>query len=137
MASNAGGQLPQDRPAGQLISDASEQLSRLVRDEMRLAVAELQQKGKRVGVGAGLFGAAGVAAFYGGGALVACLILALSLVLAPWLSALLVGVAVLGVAGIVALVGKKQVQRGTPPVPEEAVSSVKADIQTVKEGFQR
>ncbi|MEV6909198.1 phage holin family protein [Amycolatopsis sp. NPDC051071] len=95
MASDPGGRLSQDRSAAQLISDASEQLSRLVRDEMRLAVAEVQQKGKRVGVGAGLF----------------------------------------GVAGVLALVGKKQVQRGIPPVPEEAVSSVKTDIATVKEGF--
>lgn len=85
MSSDAGGppaQQPQDRPVGQLVSDASEQITRLVRAEMRLAVAELQQKGKRlgvgVGVGAGLVGGAGVLAFYGGAALVVALILGLA-----------------------------------------------------------
>lgn len=126
-----------DRPVGQLVSDASEQLTRLVRDEMRLAMAELQQKGKRGGVGTGLFGAAGVLAFYGGAALVACVILALALVIAPWLSALLVGLAVLALAAVAALLGKKQFDAATPPMPEQAVSSLKADVAAVKEGLHR
>ena len=126
-----------DRPVGQLVGDASEQLSRLVRDEMKLAVAEMQEKGKRGGIGTGLFGAAGVLAFYGGAILLACVILALSLVMAPWLAALLVGIFVLILAGIAALVGKKQMDAATPPMPEQAVSSVKADVEAVKEGLHR
>ena len=140
MSDDAGGrpvQHPQDRPVGQLVSDATEQITRLVRNEMRLAAAELQQKGKRLGVGAGLFGGAGVLAFYGGAALVAALILALATVLVPWLAALIVAVVVLGVAGALALVGKKQAQRAGPLVPEEAAASVKTDIQTVKKGMHR
>ncbi|WP_280329018.1 phage holin family protein [Nocardia wallacei] len=126
-----------ERPVGELVGDASEQLSRLVRDEMRLAVAELQQKGKRTGVGAGLFGVAAVLAFYGGAALVACVVLALASALAGWLAALLVGVALLLVAGVTALIGVKQVRAATPPVPQEAVSGVQTDIETVKEGLRR
>lgn len=137
MVSDVSGQPLQDRPVGQLISEASEQLSRLVRAEMRLAAAELQQKGKRAGVGAGLFGAAGVLALYGGATLVACLILALALVFAAWLAALIVGAAVLLVAGVLALLGKRQVQRAIPPVPEDAVASVKEDVEAVKEGLHR
>ncbi len=140
MSEDAGGrpaQHPQDRPVGQLVSDATEQITRLVRNEMRLAAAELQQKGKRLGVGAGLFGGAGVLAFYGGAALVAALILGLATVLVPWLAALIVAVVVLGVAGALALVGKKQAQRAGPLVPEETAASVKTDIQAIKEGMHR
>jgi len=137
MVNNVNEPPARERPVGQLVSDASEQLSRLVRDEMRLAVAELQQKGKRAGVGAGLFGVAGVLGFYGGAALVACLVLALALVVAPWLAALLVGAAVLLIAGALALAGKKQVQAAVPPVPEGTVASVKKDVEAVKEGLHR
>ncbi len=140
MSDNAGGppaQHPQDRPVGQLVSAATEQITRLVRDEMRLAAAELQQKGKRLGVGAGLFGAGGVLAFYGGAALVAALILGLATLLAPGLAALIIGVVVLAVAGVLALVGKKQTQRAGPLVPEATATSVKTDIKTIKEGMHR
>jgi membrane protein len=128
--SDDGGSLvqdPQDRPIGQLVTDATEQITRLVRDEMRLAAVELQHKGKRLGVGAGLLGGAGVLAFYGGAALVTALILGLATVL---VAALIVGVVVLGVAGVLTLVGKKQVQRAGSLVPEESAASVKADINT-------
>ena len=140
MSEDGGGSLvqdAQDRPIGQLVNDATEQITRLVRDEMRLAATELQQKGKRIGVGAGLVGGAGVVAFYGGAALVTALILGLATQLVAWLAALIVGVAVLGVAGALALVGKQQVQRAGPLVPDEATASVKADINTIKEGMHR
>jgi len=140
MSEDAGGspaQDPRDRPIGQLVNDATEQITRLVRDEMRLAVVELQQKGKRLGIGAGLLGGAGVLAFYGGAALVTALILGLATQIVAWLAALIVGVAVLGVAGVLAVVGKKKVQRAGPLVPEESTASVKADINTIKEGMHR
>ena len=126
-----------NRTVAQLVTDASEQVSRLVRDEMRLAAVELRRKGTRLGAGAGLMGIAGVLGFYGGAALVACAVLALALVLQPWLAALVVGVVVLLVAGVLALAGKKQVQAATPPVPEKAVGSVKKDVEAVKEGLHR
>lgn len=140
MSDDVGGSLtrdPQDRPIGQLVNDATEQITRLVRDEMRLAAVELQQKGKRLGVGAGLFGGAGVLAFYGGAALVTALILGLATQIVAWLAALIVGVVVSGAAGLLALVGKKQAQRAGPLVPEESAASVKADIDTIKEGMHR
>jgi membrane protein len=128
---------PQDQPVGQLVSDATEQITRLVRAEMRLAATELQRTAKRLGVGAGLLSGAGVLVVYGGAALVAALLLGLASALVPWLAALIVGGAVLGVAGVLALVGKNQVQRAAPLVPQEAAASVKADINTIKEGMHR
>ncbi|MEU4512428.1 phage holin family protein [Nonomuraea wenchangensis] len=120
-----------------LVSDLSEQVSRLVKDELRLARMELTAKGKRAGLGAGLFGAAGTAAFYGGAALVAAVILLLALVMPAWVAAAVVGVVLFVVAAVLGLVGKNQVQRATPPVPEETIASVKADIDMVKERAHR
>ncbi len=128
---------PQEPSTGQLISDLTSQISRLVRDEARLAQAEVTQKAKRLGVGAGLFGGAGLFAFFGMAALIATVILALSLVLPAWLAALIVTVLLFVIAGVLALVGKKDVQKGSPPVPTDAIASTKVDIQTVKESARR
>ena len=122
---------------GQLISDLTDQISRLVRDEARLAQAEVTQKAKRLGVGAGLFGGAGLFAFFGLAALITTAILLLDLLLPAWLAALIVAVVLFAVAGVLALVGKKDVQKGTPPLPTEAIASTKTDIQTVKESARR
>ncbi|WP_324277289.1 phage holin family protein [Blastococcus brunescens] len=122
---------------GQLISQLTEQISRLVRDEARLAQAEVTQKAKKLGVGAGLFGGAGLVAFFGLAALITAVILALALVLPGWLAALIVAVVLFAVAGVLALIGKKDVEKGSPPVPTEAISSVKTDIATVKESARR
>ena len=132
------GRQPADqRSVAQLVGDVTNQISTLVRDEIRLAVAELQQKGKRIGAGAGLLGGAGAVALCGLGALIAGLILLLALMMPAWLAAFLVGVAVLIVAAVLAMLGRRQVQRGVPPVPEEAVAGIKQDIATVREGAQR
>ena len=128
---------PEDASTGQLIGQLTEQISRLVRDEARLAQAEVAQKAKRLGVGAGLFGGAGLFAFFGLAVLIATAVLALALVLPAWLAALIVAVVLFAVAGALALVGKKDVQRGSPPVPTEAIASTKVDIQTVKESARR
>lgn len=117
---------------GELTSDLGEQLSRLIRDEMRLAQAELKEKGKRAGIGAGLLGAAGLIALYGVGCLIAAAILALALVLDAWLAALIIGIALLAVAAVAALMGKGQVQQAGPPVPTEAIESTKKDIAAAK-----
>ncbi|QYC43356.1 hypothetical protein Nocox_28860 [Nonomuraea coxensis DSM 45129] len=120
-----------------LVSDLSEQVSRLVKDELRLARMELTEKGKRAGFGAGLFGAAGTAAFFGAAALVAAVILLLALAMPAWVAAAVVGVVLFVVAAVLGLVGKNQVKRATPPVPEETIASVKADIDMVKERAHR
>jgi membrane protein len=122
---------------GELVHQLSEQTSTLIRHELRLATAELQEKGKHAGVGAGIFGGAGVVALYGVGALVAAAVIGLGTLVEPWLAALIVGVVLLMVAGVAALLGKKQVEEATPPTPEQAVESVQRDIHTVKERAQR
>ncbi|MEH0973289.1 phage holin family protein [Micromonospora sp. CPCC 205546] len=115
----------------ELVQRATEQVSRLVRDELALARAELTQKGKHAGIGIGLFGGGGALALYGLGALVATAILLLDLVLPAWAAALIVAVVLFAIAGILALVGKKQVSQAVPPVPEATVRSVRADVDTV------
>jgi MFS family permease len=126
-----------DKPIGELVRQMSEQSSTLIRQELRLATAELQEKGKHAGVGVGMFGGAGVVGLYGVGALIAAAIIGLGTLLEPWIAALIVGVVLLAIAGIVALLGKKQVEQATPAKPEQAMDSVQEDIQTVKERAQR
>lgn len=126
-----------DATTGQLVSRLSQEVSELVRSELQLAKVEMSGKAKRAGLGAGLFGGAGVIALYGVGALIAAAILALALAMDAWLAALIVGVVLLLVAGAVALVGKKQVQQATPATPEHTVDSLKQDVQAVKEARER
>jgi hypothetical protein len=128
---------PAQLPVGELVSRATEQISRLIRDEMQLARLEMQEKLKHAGIGVGMFGAAGIVALFGVGALVAMAILALATAMDGWLAALIVAVVLLGTAGVIALVGKKQVQEGSPPVPEEAIESVHEDIDEIKAAAHR
>jgi uncharacterized membrane protein YqjE len=126
-----------DRSVGDLVERLSQQTATLVRDEMRLAQAELQQKGKRAGLGAGMFGGAGLVALYGVGALVAAAILLIGTALEPWIAAVIVGAALLAVGGLLTLMGKKQIDRATPPRPERAIESVQKDVEHVKESARR
>ncbi|WP_337062260.1 phage holin family protein [Kineococcus sp. G2] len=128
---------PPGESIGQLVSDLTQQVSHLVRDEVQLAKMDLAEKGKKAGKGLGAFSVAGLLAFFGIAALVTTAIAALALVLDVWLSALVVAVVLLVVAGIAALVGKKEVQQAAPPVPQAAVDGVKKDVGAVKEGFTR
>lgn len=121
-----------DQSTAELVQRASEQLTRLVRDEMALARAELIEKGKHAGIGVGLFGGGGVLALYGVGALTATLIIVFDLFLPLWLAALIVTVLLFAVAGILALLGKNQVSQVGPPEPQEAVASVKADVDELR-----
>lgn len=121
---------------GELVTQLSEDTTRLVRDEMRLAVLELQDKAKSAGIGAGLFGGAGLLGFLGAATLVATAVIALDLLLPLWLSALIVGLVLLAVAGIAALLGKKKLTQATPAVPERTVENVKRDVAAVKEHDQ-
>jgi hypothetical protein len=126
-----------ERSAGDLVKDLSEQVSRLVRDELKLAQVEMTAKGKRAGAGAGLLGGSGLLALYGAACLLAAAIIGLARVVPAWLAALIVGAAVLAVAGVVALLGRGQFKKAVPPVPEQAVDSVKADVAEVKESAKR
>jgi Putative Actinobacterial Holin-X, holin superfamily III len=130
-----GGKAPpaQERSAGELVKLLSEQVSVLVRDELKLAQLEMTSKGKQAGMGAGLLGGGGLAALYGVGCLIACAIIALSGVVAAWLAALIVGAALLAFAAMAALVGKGRLQKATPPVPGETVQSIKTDVEEIKE----
>jgi Putative Actinobacterial Holin-X, holin superfamily III len=122
----------QDKPLGELVQDLSRQTSTLIRQEMRLAQAELTEKGRHASKGAGMFGGAGLVALYGVGALVTAAILGLATVLEPWIAAAAIGVALLLLAGILALTGKKELDEASPPKPEQAIESVQRDIDTVK-----
>jgi hypothetical protein len=126
-----------DASAPELVKQLSEQTSRLVRQEMELAKAELSVKGKQVGIGAGLFGGAGVFGLYALGALTAAAIAGLGEAVAVWLAALIVAVIWAAVAGVMALVGKGHVQAGAPPVPEQTVDSTKEDVRWAKQSAQR
>ena len=127
----------QEHSSGDLVKMMSEQVSVLIRDEMKLAQLEMTSKGKQAALGAGMFGASGVVAVYGVGCLLACAIIAISGVVAAWLAALIVGAALLAAAGGAALLGKRRMQKAAPPVPEQAVADVKADIEEIKERAHR
>jgi uncharacterized membrane protein YqjE len=127
-----GHQQLQDKPTAELVKDISDQATRLVRSEIELAKAELAVKGKQAGIGAGMFGGAGLFAVLGFGALTAAAIAALATAVATWLAALIVAVVYFAIAGIAALLGKGRVQQATPPLPERAIDSTKQDIETTK-----
>ena len=121
-----------DRSLGELLKQLSEQTTRLVHQELELAKAELTQKGKQAGMGAGMFGGAGALGLAALGALTACFILALNAVMPAWLAALIVAV----VYGIIAFVlvkqGQAKIKQATPPVPEQTIETVKEDVEWAK-----
>jgi len=121
-----------EEPLGALVHRLTEQVPQLIRSELRLAQAELTEKGKKAGIGLGAFGAAGLIALYGLGALIAGLILLLALVLPAWASALIVAGVLFVIAAIAAVVGRREVQQATPVTPERAVAGVKEDVATLK-----
>ncbi|MDH6625404.1 hypothetical protein M2271_003215 [Streptomyces sp. LBL] len=122
---------------GELVGQATEQLSRLVRQEVALAKEELAEKGRRAGRGGGLLGAAGAVGYAGLLALAAAAAAALSLVLPVWAAALIVTGVLFALAGLLAAAGRAQLRRATPPTPEEALGSVKADVEEIRERAHR
>jgi hypothetical protein len=132
MAEHNGNTESRDQPVGDLVKQLSEQTSTLVRKEVELAKAEIAAKGKKAGIGAGMFGGAGLFGFFAFAGLTTTFILALTTAVAPWLAALIVTVVYGAVAGVLALQGKNKVQDATPPVPERAVDSTKEDVAWVK-----
>ncbi len=125
-----------ERSTGDLVKLLSEQVSVLIRDELKLAQLEMTRKGKQAGAGVGMLGGGGLVALYGVGCLLAAAIIALAEEVAAWL-ALVVGAALLAMAAAAALLGKFRLQHATPPVPQEAVGSIKTDMEEIKERTQR
>jgi len=121
-----------DRPTGDLLRRLSDETTTLVKQEVELAKAELQEKGKQAGMGAGMFGVAGLFGVAAFAALTACIIAALDLAMPLWLAALIVGVVYAAVAGVLAMSGKRKVKEAAPPVPEQAKESVKEDVEWAK-----
>lgn len=121
-----------EQPMGELFKQLSADLSTLVRQEMKLAQAEMTEKGKKAAVGAGLLGGAGVVSLLLLGSFTACIIAALSEGMHTWLAALIVTVIYAAVAAGLALTGKNRVTEAGPPVPDKTVESVKEDVQWAK-----
>jgi MFS family permease len=125
-----------ERPVGELVKEATEQAQTLVRQEIELAKAELSEKGKKAGIGAGMFGGAGLFGLFAFGALTAAFIGAVDLAVPFWAAALIVAAVYGAIAGVLALTGKNKVQEASPPVPEEAVDNVKEDVAWTKQRAQ-
>jgi MFS family permease len=123
--------------AAQLFKQAEMQFSQLIREELQLAKLELADKGKKAGLGVGLFGTSAVIASFALGALIAAAILGLATTVAAWLAAVIVGAALLLIAVAVALAGKRETSQALPPAPTVTAHEVQADIAAVKEGLHR
>ncbi len=126
-----------EKSAGELVKEISGLVPRLVREELKLAQLELASKGKQAGIGAGLLGGSGIIVLYAIGCLLASAIIAISGVISAWLSALIVGVALLAVCAIASLIGVDRLKRATPPMPKQAIDSVQADVKKIKEKVHR
>lgn len=118
---------------GELVRDLAAETNTLMRQEIELAKAELGEKVKQAGRGAGMFGAAGVLALLALGALTACLIALLATALDHvWLAALIVALVYGAVAGLLAMRGRDEVREAAPPVPEQTIETVKEDVAWAK-----
>ncbi|SCL15390.1 phage holin family protein [Micromonospora inyonensis] len=121
-----------DTPVAELVQRATEQITRLVRDELTMARAEMTAKGKRAGVGAGLLGGSAALGLYAGGTAVATLVLALGAVMPDALAALIVTVVLAIAAAIAGQRGKKQVSKAMPATPTATRDSVRADAEAIR-----
>ena len=121
-----------DHSTGELLKELSDQSTTLIKQEVELAKAELQEKGKQAGLGAGMFGGAGLFGLAAFAALTTAVIAVLATAVDLWIAALIVAVVYAAVAGVLAMTGKKKVQEAVPPVPEQAKESVKEDVEWVK-----
>jgi hypothetical protein len=123
----------EQRSISELLQQLTEQTSRLAQKEIELAKAEMEAKGRRIGIGAGAFSGAGLLALLGLGALTAAAILGLATAVEDWLAALIVAVVYLAIAGVLALIGRSKVEEATPPLPEQTLASVKKDVEVTKQ----
>ena len=121
-----------ERSTGDLLKELSDHTTTLVKQEIDLAKAELSEKGKKAGKGAGMFGGAGLFGVFAFAALTTCIIAVLESPLSLWLAALIVAVVYAAVAGVLALQGRNKIQEAVPPVPEQAIESSKEDVEWAK-----
>jgi uncharacterized membrane protein YqjE len=134
---SAGQAATPEHSTGELVKMVTEQVSVLVRDELKLAQLEMTAKGKQAGKGVGMMGGGGLVALYGVACLIACVIIAISHSLQAWLSALIVGAALLLTAAVLAALGRSHMRKATPPMPTQAVDSVKTDVAEIRERVRR
>ena len=134
---SAGQAATPEHSTGELVKMVTEQVSVLVRDELKLAQLEMGTKAKQAGKGMGMLGGGGLVALYGVACLIACVIIAISHSLQAWLSALIVGAALLLTAAVLAVLGRSHVRKATPPMPTQAVDSVKTDVAEIRERVHR
>ena len=123
---------PEGQTLGALVHQLTQQIPELIRSEIRLAQAEVAQKGKRAGVGIGMFSVAGLLGFFALASLVTTAILGLANVVDAWLAALIVALVLLAGTAVAGVVGKNKVAEAGPPAPERAIQGIKEDIATVK-----
>jgi uncharacterized membrane protein YqjE len=121
-----------DRPVGELLKELSSQTTTLVRQELELAKAEMAEKGKKAGLGAGMFGGAGIFGLLALASLTTCVIAALATGMEVWVAALIVGAVYAGIAAVLAVAGRQKTREATPPAPEQAIESTKEDVQWAK-----
>jgi uncharacterized membrane protein YqjE len=121
-----------DRPVGELLKELSSQTTTLVRQELELAKAEMAEKGKQAGLGAGMFGGAGIFGLLALASLTTCVISALATGMEVWVAALIVGAVYAGIAAVLAVAGRQKTREATPPAPEQAIESTKEDVQWAK-----
>jgi uncharacterized membrane protein YqjE len=127
----------QQRSTGELVKELADQVTVLVKDELKLAQIEMKTKGKQAGTGAGMMGGGGLIALYGVGCLIACAIIGISHAVQAWLAALIVGAALLAVAAVAATAGRGRLKSGTPPVPTQTAESIKTDVEAIRERARR
>jgi hypothetical protein len=126
-----------ERSTGELVQEVAGLVSVLVREELKLARLEMARKGRQAGTGIAMMGGGGLVAFYGAGCLVACAVIAVSGAVTAWLAALIVGAALLAIAGVAAVAGRGRMRKAAPPVPAEAAGSVRADVEEIKGRVRR
>jgi hypothetical protein len=132
-----GGEPAGSASTADLVSQAAAQISTLVRDELTVAKLELAEKGKRAGIGGGLFGGAAVLGWFGLGLLVTLAVVLLDLAWPLWLAVLVVMLVVFAAAAVAALLGRQKLKAAAPPLPTEAVAGVQADVRAVKTAAQQ
>ena len=127
-----GAQAPKKRSLLSLITDVPTLVQELIQREIDLVKTEMITKLKALGIGVGLLVAAAIVVLFAVGVLLTAAVLALSIVLPGWLSALIIAVFLLLVAALIAFIGYRRLQPGIPPVPNEAIDSLKRDLQAIR-----
>ena len=122
-----------DRPIGDLLKQLSQETSTLVKQELDLAKAEMAEKGKKAGMGAGFIGGGALLGLGAFGAFTTFLIaLIQTAVNHTWLAALIVTAVYGAIAAFLALRGKDKIQEATPPAPEQTVETLKEVVEWAK-----